>query len=236
MTARKSLFLTTIVSFILSIPATFGDILITEIMYNASGPDTGFEWVEIYNSGDAPVDLTGWKLSDEDSNAVNWSLMSGSLNPGQAGIITLSTEADFKASWPTAADAVIFTSDGWGSIANTVTLDSAPNEQTQILDETAQIVDLADYYTEAPWPTGVNGSSIYLLPNFINPTDNDNGSSWAESTLGVDGAINPLGSGTYAIGNIGSPGYVMLVPEPSAYALALGVITLVGLMIRRRRR
>ena len=39
-----------------------GDILITEIMANPDGSDTDREWVEIYNKGNNPIDLTGWRF------------------------------------------------------------------------------------------------------------------------------------------------------------------------------
>jgi len=40
-------------------------IIINEIMYD---PATGDEWVELYNSGDSTVNLTGWTLKDADDN------------------------------------------------------------------------------------------------------------------------------------------------------------------------
>jgi hypothetical protein len=44
-----------------------GGVIITEIMYNpstAQGPDSTDEWVEIFNAGCDPVDLTGWTFED----------------------------------------------------------------------------------------------------------------------------------------------------------------------------
>ena len=37
-------------------------IRISEFLFNAEGADSGKEWVEIYNSGDAPVDISKWRL------------------------------------------------------------------------------------------------------------------------------------------------------------------------------
>ncbi len=36
--------------------------VINEILFNPAGDDTGAEWVEVYNAGDVPQDLTGWQL------------------------------------------------------------------------------------------------------------------------------------------------------------------------------
>ncbi|TNF31069.1 MAG: hypothetical protein EP329_12890 [Deltaproteobacteria bacterium] len=46
-------------------PTTVADLFITEVMANALDEDTG-EFVEIFNFGDAPVDLAGFRLSDGD--------------------------------------------------------------------------------------------------------------------------------------------------------------------------
>jgi Lamin Tail Domain/PKD domain len=42
-------------------------IVINEIMYDPPGTDTGNEWIELYNSGSSPVDLTGWTFNDGSS-------------------------------------------------------------------------------------------------------------------------------------------------------------------------
>ena len=53
-------------------------IVITEIMYNPEGSDEGREWVEIYNNGTEPIDLTRWKLLENDKNH-NISLIDGEV-------------------------------------------------------------------------------------------------------------------------------------------------------------
>ena len=43
-------------------------IIITEVMYNPDGTDSGREWVEIYNSGSESVDITDYKLLENGTN------------------------------------------------------------------------------------------------------------------------------------------------------------------------
>lgn len=43
-------------------------VIITEIMYDVPGPDTGREWIEVKNSGSEPVDLSTWKLFEANTN------------------------------------------------------------------------------------------------------------------------------------------------------------------------
>jgi len=55
----------------LAAPAYSSKIMISEIMPNPDGADAGEEWVELYNSSNEPVDLTGWILDDKDAkNAI----------------------------------------------------------------------------------------------------------------------------------------------------------------------
>ena len=55
---------------------TNAQIIITEIMYDLEGSDKGREWIEIYNNGNDSVDLTNWKLVENDKNH-NISLIDG---------------------------------------------------------------------------------------------------------------------------------------------------------------
>jgi hypothetical protein len=43
-----------------------GHLVISEVFYDASqtGTDSHYEWVEVFNPTDAPVDLAGWRLRD----------------------------------------------------------------------------------------------------------------------------------------------------------------------------
>lgn len=47
------------------------DIFITEIMPNPAGSDTKAEYIELYNAGARPVDLTGWSLANESGKKKN---------------------------------------------------------------------------------------------------------------------------------------------------------------------
>ena len=57
-----------VVLFLIFIPGvTFADVIITEIMYNLPGDDTGREWIEVKNTG--PVrNLTDWKFYENGEN------------------------------------------------------------------------------------------------------------------------------------------------------------------------
>lgn len=45
--------------------AAYGDVVISEIMYDPSGTEPDTEWVELYNPGSVAVDISGWVLTDD---------------------------------------------------------------------------------------------------------------------------------------------------------------------------
>ncbi|GAB4535999.1 MAG: hypothetical protein Fur0018_26510 [Anaerolineales bacterium] len=45
--------------------ATYGDVVISEIMYDPIGAEPDTEWVELYNPGSTSVDISGWVLTDD---------------------------------------------------------------------------------------------------------------------------------------------------------------------------
>ncbi len=63
-----------------------GDLVITEILANPSGTDSGKEWFEIYNATDAPIDLTGLLLRSataEGGSIKEHAFAELSIEPGQ---------------------------------------------------------------------------------------------------------------------------------------------------------
>ncbi len=64
-------------------------LIISEIMYDLSGSDSGREWIEIYNDESIALNLTGWKFFEGGTSHL-LSLISGSfiLNPGDYAIIS----------------------------------------------------------------------------------------------------------------------------------------------------
>ncbi len=65
-------------------PIVAGDIVINEIMADnettaVDGEDIYEDWIELYNTGTQPVDLTGYYLSDDESDIVKWQFPDGTL-------------------------------------------------------------------------------------------------------------------------------------------------------------
>ncbi len=93
------------------------NIVLSEVMFNstsASGTDeTPYEWVEIYNKGSVPVDLSGWSICEEQTT--NCDPLSGVVPPGEYWLIAnnatdLATELANYGSSPDAAKTIYLNS------------------------------------------------------------------------------------------------------------------------------
>jgi hypothetical protein len=79
---------------LMSVRCCWGSLLVTEFLADPSGTDIDREWFEIYNSGDAPINLTGYAAGDG-TNPTNASTGEGMglfpdgtiINPGQVFVI-----------------------------------------------------------------------------------------------------------------------------------------------------
>ena len=43
------------------------DVIISEVLFNEIGSDVSGEWIELYNRGESDVDLTNWRIGDEET-------------------------------------------------------------------------------------------------------------------------------------------------------------------------
>ena len=204
-------------------------VVISEIMYNpdsfegrppaSDGPDDPgvlnvVEWVELYNLGGEPVDLSGWTLVDEDGTT--GPIAQGAvIEPGAAVVIASSeiTEAQFHAAWGLGYR--VYTVTGWGDdgLYNLSNAPSEANEILSIVDATGNSIDIVNYDDEGDWPSDrPDGSSIYLPPDVIDALKNDEGYNWRLSEPGVHGAKNNKSAEPFTGIDCGSPGKVEAGP------------------------
>jgi len=168
----------------LNSPVGYGEILITEIMYDPSAlPDTEGEWFEIYNRSDQAVNLQNLILGRDDSNrhTIEDSI---ELAPGSYFVL-MRTDA--------ATDAV--NSYVYGpdiSLTNSGAVLAIYNEGTET-DPGALIFSVD--YGGADFPGG-SGASISLDPDMISAVDAIVGTSWCTS------------ASVYSTGDYGTPGMV----------------------------
>ncbi|WP_198037231.1 M4 family metallopeptidase [Maribacter hydrothermalis] len=199
------------ISEIFTVTKIASDLVITEIMYNPSGTDGVWEWIEVYNKGTQPINLSGYVLDDNQGTAlVIANINSGSIAPQESAVLfdaTL-TEAQFEEAWGdvnliAVLDFPSLGNNGGDSIGiwNSFSSYNGDN-QTQL-----NTVEKVDYSNELPWPTDDGFASIFLTDL---TADNKLAENWELSVVGL---VTPLNTGYLSIGvhgnsgtDIGSPG------------------------------
>ncbi len=159
------------------------DLVITEISYNPaeSGTDST-EYIEVYNNGSAPIDLTGYTIT----NGVVFSFPSMSLSAGDYMVIAVDSMAMFNTYGYSGAYE-------WasGGLSN-------GGEPIRIADGSNNTIDTLRYDDANSWPTSPDGGGPSLVlcdPN----SDNTLPANWVASATSVGIVVN--GQDVY-----GSPG------------------------------
>ena len=89
-----------LITLILLIPSPiFAQVVISEIMYDLEGSDSGREWIEIYNDGNAQIDLSTHKLFEAQTNhGLKLIQGTGLLEAGEIAIVA-DNSAKFLVDW-----------------------------------------------------------------------------------------------------------------------------------------
>ncbi|MEM6328252.1 MAG: CotH kinase family protein, partial [Bacteroidota bacterium] len=157
-------------------------VVVNEIQYNPPDDADSEDWVELLNTGEATVDLSGWVLSDEDDDDQAELPAGTSLAPG--GYLVLCRDPDaFAQIHPSAAPCL----GGWDFGL------SGGGDQVRLFDASGALRDSVAYDDEAPWPTAPDGDGA-TLELFSSDLDNADASSWRASSVrgGTPGAFNSV--------------------------------------------
>ena len=217
-----------------------GAVLISEILFNEVGNDTTGEWIEIYNNGSVAVDLSDWKIGDEellgassDTEGMFRFPAGSSIGPGAVQIVAVAANRfnsvygflpnyEVGTGGDNAAVPNLTVYNTWDpdtAATNTINLANT-NDHILLLNAADGIADTASWGNTFSFNPGLaqpvlDGQSYYR----INPsTDSDAATDWAASP----------DTGTAATRS--SPG---AIPEPASGAL-LGVLGLLSVSRRRR--
>lgn len=139
------------------------DVVISEIMYNNPSTDD-YEFIELYNNGDAPADMTGWSIVQ----GVDYTFGNFVLNPGEYVLTTINS---------TAFDAAFgVTSFEWagGQLSN-------GGETIELVDAIGNQVDIVAYDDANGWPNSPDGAGPSLVLCDYD-ADNNDPINWAAAT------------------------------------------------------
>jgi len=129
-------------------------LVVTELMYNSPGTDV--EWIELYNTSGATIDLTGWWVIDNNETHDHVPL-SGSMAPGDVMVLA-GDETLFTTRYPdvTSYFPVFFQTygDSW-SLGN-------GGDGVRIHDAAGTLVFTMDYDDGGDWPAAADGDGPSL--------------------------------------------------------------------------
>ena len=105
-------------SFLLALSAAMrADVVISEIMYHPSSENPAEEYIELYNSGVAPVTLTGWQFT----SGVTFTFPASSIPAGGYLVVAANSSA-FAAKYPAVTNFVAGWTGQLSNSSNTITL------------------------------------------------------------------------------------------------------------------
>ena len=177
------------------------DVVINEVMYHPSSELDAEEYIELYNNGDAPVNLTGWQFSE----GIDYSFSNVTIDSGQYLVVAADVSA-FKAKYPSVTNVV----GGWiGKLSNN-------SEDIELLNNLGVRIDRLDYADQGDWATRLLGplsaghrgwewsddhDGLGYSLELINPDlENGYGQNWKASITvqGTPGVVNSVAGSNIA--------------------------------------
>lgn len=167
----------------------WADVVISEIHYDPTPKTDRSEFLELHNTGDAAVDLSGWYFSD----GVSYTFPAGSSLAAKGDLVLAINKPTFDAKFPSAPAFAQVTS---GGLSN-------EGERLTLRNQAGLVQDELDYGLGFPWPTTPNYDKIALAnprlrkdvdasAQLVNPgLDNNLGGHW-RSAPPTPGAANSV--------------------------------------------
>ncbi|MGK0189997.1 MAG: hypothetical protein ACI9R3_005816 [Verrucomicrobiales bacterium] len=144
-------------------------VAITEIQYHPADKQAGSEWIEIWNSGAEELDLSDWRLFDEQDDH-SFSVPGGTVLAADARLILASDPQAFAAAYPDITDVIGGFAFKFGNGGDAV----------RLVDSAGAIVEAVAYGDKAPWPEAADGGG-FTLSRVLPITDPGSPTSWQSS-------------------------------------------------------
>jgi len=158
-------------------------LLISEALYDALGTEPDEEWIEIYNAGASTIDLSNYKVGDEEEQGAGEGMLQfpagTSINPGQVIVVANKATAFFGVwgfdpdyemveSDEAVPDMIPYTAWATGSVRL-----SNSGDEVLILDDGDDIVNAMSYgdkttFFDPPCPDVSAGHSLERSPANVN--------------------------------------------------------------------
>jgi len=213
-------------------------LLISEVVFNEVGSDVTGEWIEIFNTGPAAIDLTNYKIGDEElsggtslTEALYQFPAGASIGPGQVQIVAVSatrfnTVYGVFPTYETAGtelgvpDLTVYSS--WDPDGGQINM-SNTNDQAVIVGPVDTVLDAASWGNNFAFNpslgTALDGQSYQRKNAFI---DTNTADDW-----------EPVADGSVPAAERSTP-FSVPIPEPTT--IVLSFVCALGLSAYRRSR
>ena len=215
-----------------------GTLIINEVVFNEVGSDVTGEWIEIYNNGDATINLANYKIGDEETSgqtslteALYQFPSDAEIDPGEVQIVAISAARFFtvysinptyeaSSTDPAVPDMTVYAT--WDTDGGAINMANT-NDQAVLLDGSDLIIDAASWGTstfafDPPLGAALDGQSFERINANV---DTDTASDW-QATPGDTATAR-------------STPFAVQVPEPGSIGLVAGAAMLALARSRRRR-
>jgi hypothetical protein len=211
-------------------------LLLSEVVFNEVGSDVTGEWIEIFNTGPTTIDLTNYKIGDEEASggtgateAIHRFPAGATIAPGQLQIVAVSATRFFNVYGirptyeATATDALVpdmLPYAAWDPDGGAFNM-SNTNDQAVLIDGTDTVIDAASWGSSTfafnpALGSALDGQSYERKNSYF---DTDTANDWQV----VDGATAAERSTPFTAN----------VPEPASIAM-LGLALVAAPFLRRR--
>ena len=149
-------------------------IVINEINYNAHEDFDGGDWVELFNTSDYEIDLSGCILKDENTAGNIFIIPDPQIINAHSYLVLCESLSDFKNMHPEVNNCIgdFGGSSGFGL--------SGSGEKIQLLNSLSQVIDEVLYDDSVPWPIEADGQG-YTLELIDAAADNSIAENWRSS-------------------------------------------------------
>lgn len=139
-------------------------VVINEIHFDPEDSSDRSEFIELFNPGASPIDLSDWEFT----NGIKFTIPAGTTLDGNSYLVIAQDPAALSAKF------------GIASLGPWSGRLDGEGEEVIFQDSSGEVIDQVEYKVGFPWPTGSggDGSSMELLNPLL---DNDLGSSWRAS-------------------------------------------------------
>jgi hypothetical protein len=224
---------------VLALPCRAG-LMINEVVFNEVGSDVTGEWIEIFNTGPTTIDLTNYKIGDEETSgalggateAMQRFPAGASIAPGELQVVAVSATRfltvygilpTYEASATNALVPDLLPYPAWDPDGGAFNMANG-NDQAVILDAADAIVDAASW-----------GSSTFAfnpaLGAALDGQSYERKNAYFDTNTADDWAT--VGTIDDAAADRSTP-FTANVPEPATTLIALGLAAF-GFIVRRAR-